>query len=107
MMTWNKLSSTTWKDLRAATRIRAKKPLEQSQEKVQNLGKEEHEHEWTYQYHWNDEYGYICTASPAPKKRKVRDDTSEDHEVHDGLSDPTETKRKRQREGAEKRMPRV
>ena len=58
------------------------------------LGKEEHEHEWTYQYHWNDEYGYRCTASPAPKKRKVRDDTSEDHEVRDGLSDPTETKGK-------------
>ena len=23
----------------------------------EKLGKEEHEHEWTYQYHWNDEYG--------------------------------------------------
>ena len=23
------------------------------------LGKEEHEHEWTYQYHWNDEYGFF------------------------------------------------
>ena len=89
MMTWNNLSSTAWKDLRAATRIRAKKPLEQSQEKVQNL-----ERKGTNTSGPTNTTGMMnvtrCAASPAPEKRKVR----EDHEVRDGLSDPTETKGK-------------
>ena len=66
----------------------------------EKLGKEEHGHEWTYQYHWICEYGKLRTASPAPEKRRAQEGTSEDHEVRDGLSDPTEAKGKAKRTGS-------
>ena len=73
--------------MKVATRIRAKRPLEQSQEKVKNL-----ERKSTNTSGPTSTTRMMSTASPAPKKRKVREDTSEDHEARDLLSDPTETK---------------
>ena len=94
MMTWNHFVFDDLERLESRNTDQSKKAVGAVSGESANLGKEEHKHEWTYQYYWNDEYGYLCTASPAPEKRKVRDGTGEDHEVHDGLSDPTETKGK-------------
>ena len=41
------------------------------------------ETDWSYHYHWDDNYGYICTASPAPKKRKTEDGASEEPDQRD------------------------